>query len=60
MTMGGREIAYRAQKEALRACARARKLFGMASAQYAAANAVLADATRNLPEPPAEDLPDWR
>ena len=33
MTMGSREIAYRAHKKALHACARARKLFGMASTQ---------------------------
>ena len=60
MTMGKRETAYRAHKDALVAREKAKKLFGIGSEEYRAAHARLIAALNTLPAPSKADVPSWK
>jgi hypothetical protein len=58
--MGKRETAYRAHKDALVAREKAKKLFGIGSEEYLAADARLLEALDQLPAPSRAGVPGWK
>jgi len=60
VTMGKRETAYRAHKVALIAREKAKKLFGIGSEEYLAADVRLLEALDQLPAPSRAGVPEWR
>jgi len=60
VTMGKRETAYRAHKVALVAREKAKKLFGIGSEEYLAADAKLLEALDRLPAPSRAGVPGWK